>query len=229
MLNKTPTISVIIRAFNEADHIGRLLAGLSQQTRQPDEVIVVDSGSTDATVEIARLFGARIETIAPQDFTFGRSLNVGCAAATGDVLLIASAHVYPLYDTWVEAMVEPFKDPSVALTYGRQVGDHRTRFSEQQLLAKWFPARSDPDQAHPFCNNANAAIRRGVWLEQPYDEELTGLKDMHWAKRAMDAGHRIAYVAGAPVAHVHREGFSQLKNRYRREAIATRASSRSSA
>lgn len=212
--------SVIIRAYNEAEHIGRLLTGLSRQTLPPEEVILVDSGSTDSTVDIATRFGARIVTITPEEFTFGRSLNLGCGAATGDVLLIASAHVYPLYDTWVEAMLQPFEDPAVALTYGRQVGDHRTRFSEQQLLARWFPTRSNPRQGHPFCNNANAAIRRDLWLTMPYDEEITGLEDMHWAKRAMGAGHHIAYVAEAPVAHVHRETFSQLKNRYRREAIA---------
>ncbi len=217
------TTPVVIRTLNEAEHIGKLLAGLEQQTRRPKEIIVVDSGSTDATVEIAERFGARIVTIEPQDFTFGRSLNLGCEAATGDVLLIASAHVYPLYDNWIESMVAPFEDDdSISLTYGRQVGDSTTRFSEQQVLTKWFPAESRLPQDHPFCNNANAAVRHQVWESTAYNENLTGLEDLDWAKRTMEAGLKVGYVAEATVAHVHRESFAQVKNRYRREAIAHR-------
>jgi hypothetical protein len=75
-------------------------------------------------------------------------------------------------------------------------------------------------QRHPFCNNANAAIRRSVWTEQPYAEELTGLEDLDWAKKALASGHLVSYIAEAPVAHVHDESFAQVVNRYRREAIA---------
>lgn len=216
------SISVVIRSYNEAAHIGRLLAGIEQQTCTPDEVILVDSGSTDATVRIAQKFNAKIVTISPEEFTFGRSLNLGCQEAQGDILVFASAHVYPLYDNWLEALVEPFTDADIALSYGRQVGDHRTRFSEEQVFAKWFPAVSVERQDHPFCNNANAAIRRSVWQTMRFDEELTGLEDLHWAKRAMLAGHGISYKAEAAVAHVHQEKFAQTKNRYRREAIAHR-------
>jgi hypothetical protein len=87
-------------------------------------------------------------------------------------------------------------------------------------MARWFPAHSVARQDHPFANNANAAIRRSVWQEQPYDEELTGLEDVDWAKRAIERGHLIAYVATAPVVHAHDETWAEVVNRYRREAIA---------
>jgi len=214
--------SVVIRSFNEEQHIGRLLIGLLEQTKRPDQIILVDSGSTDATLSIASQFPVEIHTIEPEAFSFGRSLNIGCRAATGDLIAVASAHVYPIYDTWLEELTKPFGDPEVALAYGRQLGDERTRYSEHQILARWFPAESEARQPHPFSNNANAAIRRKVWEEQPYDEELTGLEDLDWAKRASDAGHHISYVATAPVIHAHDESWSQLVNRYRREAIAHR-------
>lgn len=215
-----PTISVVIRCFNEEEHIGRLLSGLARQQRPPDQIVIVDSGSTDATLAIASRFGVEVETIRPEDFSFGRSLNVGCRAATGDVIVVASAHVYPVYDNWLSELTGPFDDPRTALSYGRQIGDERTKYSEKRVMARWFPARSVADQRHAFCNNANAAVRRSIWAEQPYDEELTGLEDLDWAKKALEAGHRIAYVATAPIVHVHEETFPQLVNRYRREAIA---------
>ena len=216
-------VALIIRCFNEEAHIGRLLTGTMRQTCPPNEIVVVDSGSTDATVAIASAFDVRIVTIAPERFSFGRALNMGLTATKSDIAVFASAHVYPLYDTWIEHLVAPFEEPEVALAYGRQQGPSHGRFSEQRLLSQWFPEHSAPHQAHPFCNNANAAIRRSVWEQQPYDEQLTGLEDLAWAKHAMQSGHAISYVAEAPVVHVHDESFSQVVNRYRREAIAHKA------
>ena len=209
-----------MRCFNEEAHIGRLLIGATSQTHPPDEIIVVDSGSTDHTVAIAEQFDVTVMHVAPELFSFGHALNVGIEASASEVAVIASAHVYPIYDTWIEQLVAPFADPRVALTYGRQETPPGGRFSEQRLLAQWFPAQSARRQRHPFCNNANAAILRSAWEQRPYDEQLTGLEDLDWAKYAIDTGHSVAYVAEAPVVHVHDESFTQVFNRYRREAIA---------
>jgi rhamnosyltransferase len=215
-----PRIALIIRCHNEEAHIGRLLTGVMHQTRRPDEIILVDSGSVDATLAIASAFSVRIEQISPEAFSFGRALNHGLQASTCDIAVFASAHVYPVYDSWIELLTSPFQDESVALSYGRQQVPENGRFSEQQLLARWFPPRSVAAQRDPFCNNANAAVRRSIWEQLPYDEDLTGLEDVEWAKRALGLGHVLSYVAEAPVVHVHNESFGQIVNRYRREAIS---------
>ena len=74
--------SIIIRAYNEEKHIGRLLEGIRQQTLRDVEIILVDSGSTDRTVSLAESFGARVVHIPSAEFTFGRSLNLGVQAGT---------------------------------------------------------------------------------------------------------------------------------------------------
>lgn len=216
------TVSIVVRCFNEERLIGRLLNGIAAQTVKPDQIVIVDSGSTDRTLAIAREHGTEIHGISSAEFSFGRSLNRGISAARGDVVVFASAHVYPVYDTWLEHLTRPFDDADVALAYGRQVGGPTTPYSESQILATWFPAQSMARQTHPFANNANAAIRRTEWEKLPYDEELTGLEDLAWARSALDRGMGIAYVAEAPVVHLHDERFSQTRNRYRREAIAHR-------
>ncbi len=213
-------VSIIIRCCNEEHHIGRLLEGIGQQTVSGVEVIVVDSGSTDATLAIASRYPVKIISINREDFSFGYALNVGCSAATGDLLVLASAHVYPLHRDWLERLLAPFANEKVALVYGRQVGNELANFAENQVLRKWFPEKSDSNQDHPFCNNANAAVRRSLWERFPYDETLTGLEDLAWARQAMGAGYRIAYEAQAEVVHVHNERPQLLLNRYRREAIA---------
>ena len=214
------TTTLIVRCYNEEAHIGRLLTGALRQTHPPDEIIVVDSGSTDATLAIASAFPVQIVHVDPSDFSFGRALNLGLEAAASDLAVFASAHVYPLYDSWIEQLTAPLERAEVAMAYGRQQTPADGRFSEQQLMARWFPSRSVETQRHPFCNNANAAIRRSVWEDQPYDEALTGLEDLDWAKRAIDRGMPLSYVAEAPVVHVHNESFWQVVNRYQREAIA---------
>lgn len=70
-------VSAVIRALNEGQHIGRLLRGLEQQTVKPDEIILVDSGSTDDTVAIAKAAGCTVVRIAKNEFSFGRALNRG--------------------------------------------------------------------------------------------------------------------------------------------------------
>lgn len=217
------SVTAVIRAYNEGAHLGRLLHGLGQQTVKPDEYILVDSGSSDNTVQIAESYGCRVVPIAKEEFSFGRSLNYGCDAAKGDLLLIVSAHVYPVYDNYVEHLLRPFDEPTTALAYGRQVGDHRTKFSESRVMAKWFPDQSIHNQSHPFSNNANAIIRRDIWSRFRYNEHLTGLEDLDMAKRALEEGLRIDYVAEAPVVHVHEESWTTIRNRYRREAMAYKA------
>lgn len=217
-----PRVSVVIRCYNEERHIGALLEAIWRQTIGPVEVVVVDSGSTDATLGIVRRHPVRLVQIAPDEFTFGRSLNLGCAATTGDILVFASAHTVPLRHDWLERMTAHFAAPQVAMVYGRQVGNEITRFSEHQLFAQQFPTVSNADQKSPFCNNANATVRRRLWLEHPFDETLTGLEDLEWGKWALDAGHRIVYEAEAAIIHIHEESPEKIFRRYEREAIALR-------
>jgi len=214
-------ISVIIRAYNEEVHIEKLLQKINEQSVIDNvEVILVDSGSTDLTVVKAQKYNVKLIKIESEVFTFGRALNVGIKNASGKYLVFASAHVYPTDGNWLENLVKPLKREKTALSYGRQIGMRTTKYSEHQIFKKWFPEESCSNQNHPFCNNANAAIKKELWLDQPYDETITGLEDLHWANKIMDKGYQIAYVAEANIVHVHDETYSQVYNRYFREAIA---------
>jgi rhamnosyltransferase len=215
-----PSCTIVIRAYNEEKHIGRLLTGIMQQNIKDVEIILVDSGSKDATPAIAARYPVTIVHIQPEDFTFGRSLNLGISQASGEFIVAASAHVYPVYPDWLQKLLAPFEDPKTGLTYGKQRGSSVSKFSEQQIFARWFPETPNPRQPHPFCNNANAAVRRSLWEKHPYDEALPGLEDLEWARWAIEQGLRIAYVPEAEIIHVHEETPRGIYNRYRREAMA---------
>lgn len=210
----------MIRALNEEKYIGQLLDGISKQTLKEREVILVDSGSTDRTVQIAEKYGVKIEHINKDEFTFGRSLNRGIKAAKGEFIINISAHCYPVYPDWLEQIIKPFEDKQVAVSYGKQRGGKENHYSEHQWFKNYFPDEPQPRQANPYTHNANAAIRRGLWEEHQYNEDLTGLEDLEWSSWALDQGYFVAYVPEAEAVHIHSENMKQVHYRYRREAIA---------
>jgi rhamnosyltransferase len=212
--------SVIIRTLNEARRLPEVLAALAAQQERPHEIVLVDSGSTDRTVAIAEAHGCRILRIAREAFSFGRSLNIGCRAAQGEYLVFLSGHCIPQDGAWLRNLLQPLADGRVALAYGRQVGGASSRFSECRIFEKYFPPESRVPQDGFFCNNANAALLRRVWQAHPFDEEITGLEDMHLGKQLAAAGLRLGYVAEAPVWHLHDESWGQVRRRYEREALA---------
>lgn len=212
--------SIVVRAYNEEKHIGRLLAGIAQQDYPEVETILVDSGSSDRTVEIAQEYGVKLVTITPQEFTFGRSLNRGIEAASGEYIVIISAHCYPVYPDWLSELLAPLADPQVAISYGKQRGGVTNQYSEHQWFKQYFPDYSIPRQGHPYCHNANSAIRRELWQQHPFNEALTGLEDLAWGSWAYENGYAISYAADAEIIHLHDENPAQVYNRYRREAIA---------
>lgn len=215
-------VSIIIRTLNEQRFLDELLTVIKNQriAGHDVEVVIVDSGSTDDTLKIAETHSCRITHIDKSDFTFGRSLNVGCEFASGEFLVFVSGHCVPVEYTWLSALVGPLVESQVDYSYGRQVGRHPTKFSEAQLFKKYFPDISKVPQQGFFANNANAAISRRVWETYRFNEELTGLEDMELAQRLVRAGGKIGYVAESPVFHIHDETWRQTKRRYEREAIA---------
>ncbi len=214
--------SVIIRTYNEGAYLAELLGALSQLRGEliKHEVVVIDSGSTDQTLAIAEQFGCRVGRISKKDFTFGRSLNQGCNLAKGDILAFISGHCVPTHEQWLTNLCKPLLDGSAAYAYGRQLGRDTTKFSEEQLFKKFYPAYSKLPQEGFFVNNANAAITREAWQKFRFNEELTGLEDMYLAKLLVETGEKIGYVANAPVWHIHDETWPQVKLRYEREAYA---------
>lgn len=215
-------VSIIIRTLNEARYLNELLTGIAAQKCIDihPEVVLVDSGSTDGTLEIAERHGCRIFHITREEFSFGRSLNMGCEAAEGEILVITSGHCVPVDEHWLQRLCQPILDGMAQYTYGRQLGGAENHFSECRIFAKYYPETSKIPQDGFFCNNANSALLRDAWVRQRFDEELTGLEDMELAQWLVRGGGKVAYVADAGVFHYHNETWPQVRRRFEREAIA---------
>ena len=216
-----PDISIVIRTLNEAFHLPSLLSSIkSQKCKFSYEVVLIDSGSTDKTLEIAEEFKCRITYIKKKDFSFGRSLNRGIDFSKGKYIVLISGHCVPQNEKWLENLVSPLADEKAQLTYGRQLGGNESFWSERQIYKKYFPGECKIPQTGFFCNNANSALLFETWKKYLFDEELTGLEDMELAQRLIKDGGKVAYISTAAVYHLHNESWPQVKRRFEREAIA---------
>jgi rhamnosyltransferase len=202
------TVGVLIRTLNESELIGRCLETLHAQRSSADlDVLVLDSGSTDATVEIARSHGARIVNLPPSDFDYSKALNVGIAELRGELVISLSAHAIPVDEEWLERMIAPFEDPRVAGVAGGQVPWPDAPWREVQRLRRTFgETRRVYTQGAADAivfSNAASAIRRSVWHDQPFT--LPAAEDLEWARRVVAAGWTVVYEPSAAVYHSHHE------------------------
>lgn len=209
-------IGIVIRTYNEAVMLPRTLRAIMGQTEQSFEIVLVDSGSTDATVEIARRHGrVKIIEIPKGQFTYGRALNIGIAALADRVKYISmlSAHAIPCNRYWLRELLAPMRhDPKIAGVYGKQVPlpEHLSNPFVRVLAENYLKAYGDKrtiTNRHCFFSNANAAIRHKAWLEHKYDESLSYAEDRHWAMAVIRSGGRLAYEPQAAVYHSHADTY----------------------
>jgi rhamnosyltransferase len=202
------TVGVVIRALNESELIGRCIETLGRQSGIGElDVLVVDSGSTDATIEIARSRGARVLELSPSEFDYSRSMNVGIENVHGEIVVSLSAHAIPVDERWLATMVAAFEDPRVAGVTCRQVPWPDAPWKEVERLQLVFGDTRmvyRPDtEAEIVFSNAASGIRRAAWQEQPFT--LPAVEDLDWARRVVKSGWRIVYEPGAAVFHSHSE------------------------
>jgi rhamnosyltransferase len=206
-----PLVSVVIRAKDEAGSIGRTLEMLSAQTAaEQSQVIVVDSGSRDATVAIARDSGARVIEIPAAGFTYGGALNTGCSAAGGELLVALSAHAFPRDDGWLERMIEPFGDERVACACGYGTWPDGSPL-RGRVLQDTELARREPRFGY---SNSSGAFRASLWRERPFREDMPGTEDKEWAWHWLQRG--LIVVIDPALATVHDHDYEGPVETYRR-------------
>lgn len=114
--------SLIIPTRNASSHLTRLLPALQMQTLQPDEMLVVDSASSDDTVARFREFGARVEVIDARDFNHGGTRRWASEHTSGDALIVMTQDAIPADpETFANLLEELQQDPLNGVAYGRQL------------------------------------------------------------------------------------------------------------
>lgn len=211
------TVSVIIRARQAQATIGRCLQSVATQSLRGAELqtIVVDSGSRDATVTMARSAGAQLIELTPERFSFGRALNLGAEAAQGDVLVALSADAVLPDPAWLTRLLAHFEDERIACASGEHWGH------DAQALE--HPVRQDMELVarHPRWGYSNSAggFRAELWRMRRFDENLPGCEDKEWARHWLAQGYVCILDPGLDVEHDHtHDPLADIYRRARREA-----------
>jgi len=190
-------ISVIVRCKDKADTIEAALASIRDQTL-PAEIVVVDSGSTDGTLDIARRWADAVIEIAPAAFSYGMALNIGAEAARGDFHAALSAHATLPHREWLGRATDHLARDGIAGASG-----HVTRADGEVLLEPFDQGYEDWMPTWGFTNTA-AAWRADVWREHRFDEVMSACEDKEWAWRVLRAGWRVVIDPWLAVSGIHR-------------------------
>jgi rhamnosyltransferase len=224
MSRDAPPISLVVPTRNGGGAWRETLTAiLRQQCPHSFELIVIDTASEDGTPELAerlcadpvqnpRRIPLRLIRIARHEFGHGRTRNLGARLATGKVVMFLSQDATPVGDDWLTTFLRALDDPRMVAAFCRQVAQLSARLPERFILETAYPAQSSRrthdslaqrSAGYILFSNAASAIRRDVLLARPFREDLMMCEDAHWAVEMLRAGHTIAYVAEAQVAHSH--------------------------
>lgn len=211
-----PLATVVVRTKNKADTIVQVLQRLRQQS-VPLQIVVVDSGSSDATLDLAALHADEVLHLRPSEFSFGRALNVGASAAVTEFVLAVSAHTLLPDSEWVARAIQHLSAPAVAAVCGlaHDAGG-------RPLTAPYLHSGEQDFNPYWGFSNTSSCFKRAVWREHPFDEQLQASEDKEWARRVLRAGYELIYDPAlyVPGQHRRREGVRRLFDRHAREGAA---------
>jgi rhamnosyltransferase len=221
-------ISIVLKTRNEEKYIEKNLDMIfSQKIAKEFEVIVIDSGSVDKTLQIANSFNVRIYEISPKDFTYGKTQNLGFELSRGKIGVSLTAHVIPTSIYWLNNLTKPlFEDERIAGVFGRQVSRSDCNPLEERLLLKGFGKAKryykNPDTV--FFSNSNSAIRLDIWKYFRFNEELPYAEDLDWGKRILSTnrGLKILYEPSAEAYHTDNDPVEKIYIREKKEWTAKR-------
>jgi len=217
---KKYSIGVAIRTWNEAAFLGRCIDMLKKQKSDligSIEILVIDSYSTDGTIEISEREGCSLLEIPKEEFNYGGSLNSGIEMLKKDLILILSAHAIPQSENFLHELIKPFEDTKVAGTYCRQDPWPDALFIEKVRIAKTFDKqpRTFTTLGNPELHFSNVAscIRRSFWVNQNF-QPIPSSEDFFWAEGMIKTGYKIIYVPAVAVFHSHNDSCSQFARRF---------------
>ena len=207
-------ISLIIPTRNASSHLARLLPALKMQTLQPDEMLVVDSASSDDTVARFREFGVRVEVIDAKDFNHGGTRRWASEQVDGDALIVMTQDAIPAEpETFANLVGELELDPLNGVAYGRQLphpdagvlGAQSRHFNyPPQSRSKSLADAPELGIKTCFSSDSFSVYRRSV-LEAVggFPADVIGSEDAYVAARMLLEGYKVRYAATALVHHSH--------------------------
>lgn len=214
-------VSIIIITKNQKEILQKSIPVLlKQRFNEDDEVIVVDSGSTDGAIEYVKNQPVKLVEIKPAIFNYAEAFNIGAKMSKGEFLIRLSGDVIPVGANFIKEMIIPFEDLKVGGTYGRYVTSGRKGYT----LPFYWPERRFPKSLTYYSAIPNlfkylfyfkhreevtnfaggcCAVRNDIWGKRPFNNKLSAAEDAEYALYLHLAGYSIVCNPKAIVLHEH--------------------------
>jgi len=223
-----PSVTIAIPVRNGGELLTRALEAIaSQKTDRRVEVIALDSGSTDGSLEALRAHGVRVIEIPAESFDWGRAREQLFEEARGEIVVHLSQDAVPAGEDWLERILAPLEDAQVAVSCGSSIPDPARAFPQFQWERNGYhyftrEMRKFRERYGRGLSFANAAVRRAVWEELRIEPQATG-EDFQFQTKLHGSGWKIAFPGDAAVLHHHDYTLRAVYRRCRNEGLALRA------
>ena len=218
-----PDISIVLLTCYGEKYLEQVLEMIRRQKPPPDEVLAIDSESTDSTLDILRKFDVTIHQIRKAEFSHSRTRNLAARLCTGRYLIFLTQDATPADNCWLDCLLRPFREhENVAGTFSRHLprpgasllaaSDLRLEFSRDRLIKTAQFCSADFFRAIHF-SNSSAAYDRSILLQHPFEEQLEMAEDQEWARRMLKLGFTLVYEPDSVVLHSHNHS---LREQYQR-------------
>jgi rhamnosyltransferase len=219
-----PLVSIIMRSFNEAWALRDTLAALQRQQYNNWELIVIDSGSSDGSVDLIRRANPRhFIQIQPQEYNPSRVMNRGMELASSDFGIFLNADATPQNSMWLGLLVAALQDPQTAAVFGRQIPRPDCRAVYAHDYERCFGPNRESAKWEHFFSMVSSGIRKDIWARRGFLPKMQYSEDDEYTRWCRSQGYRIVYCPESVVMHSHNYTPEQAYKRSFGEARALAA------
>ena len=228
-------VTIVIPVKNGGVLFSQVLDAINKQkTTYTYEIIIIDSGSKDDSVNVARKHNARVYEISPEEFGHGKTRNLGASYGTGKYIVFLAQDALPASNDWLQNLVEAMeRDDNIAGGFGKHLPYPDCNIPDQQMLENHFARYGNDVFVHElteerrkeyfddegyrqylsFFSDNCSILRRDVWEKIPY-QDVDFSEDQIWAREILEKGYKKVYVPNAAVYHSHSYPLKSYGKRY---------------
>ncbi|HWD94266.1 MAG TPA: glycosyltransferase family 2 protein [Verrucomicrobiae bacterium] len=219
-----PLVSIIMRSYNEGWALRETLPAIQAQDYKNWELIVIDSGSRDGSVElIQEAKPAHFVQIKHEDYNPARVMNQGMALARSEFCIFLNADATPQGANWLRPLVAALRDPKMAAVFGRQIPRPDCRAIYAHDYERCFGPNRESTQWEHFFSMVSSGLRKDIWRQRGFLEKMQYSEDDEYTRWCREQGHRVVYVPDSVVMHSHNYTPQQAYKRSFGEAKALAA------